>query len=90
VHPEDFGLRRTSVEELRGGDSTRNAEIALDVLENRETPVRDVVLANAAMGIYVSGKAKNLMEGVESARASLDSGSARRKLSDLVRLTKAA
>jgi anthranilate phosphoribosyltransferase len=90
VHPEDFGLRRTPVSELRGGDSQRNAEIALGVLDNQPGPVREVVLANAAMGIYVSGKSKNLMEAVRAARESLESGRARQKLTRLAELTRAA
>ena len=58
VVPEDFGLTRRNRNELQGGDAAQNARILRDVLENRGSEAqRDIVLLNAAAGIYVAGAA---------------------------------
>lgn len=91
VRPSDFGLREASLAELRGGDPQRNAAIIREVLENRRRDAaRDVILLNAAAGLYIGGKAASLGEGVELAGATIDSGAARRKLQELIDATNAA
>jgi anthranilate phosphoribosyltransferase len=84
VHPEDFGFMRSSLAALRGGDGRRNAEITLDVLNGKPSVVRDVVVANASLGVRVAGKAKNIREGTSLAMESIDSGKAMAKLQALI------
>ncbi|MEZ4766068.1 MAG: hypothetical protein R3C26_23640 [Calditrichia bacterium] len=50
-------------------------------------PRRDVVVMNAAAGIYVAGKADSLAAAADLARHSLDSGAALAKLEALGKLT---
>ena len=89
VVPEDFGLTRRKRSELRGGDSAENARILRNVLEDRCSEAqRDVVLLNAAAGIYVAGASQSIAEAMTLARASLSSGSALGKLELLVNLSK--
>ena len=45
------------------------------------------MLLNAAAAIYVSGSAADLAQGLEMARASIDSGAAAERLERLVRAT---
>ncbi len=80
---ESFGLSDAGGNGISGGTPAENAEIAMRVLEGETGPARDVVLANAALGIYVSGKAMNLEDASARARESLDS---RRALGILQRL----
>jgi anthranilate phosphoribosyltransferase len=87
VSAADFGLKDHPVEALRGGNSKENAEIALRVLHGEASPARDVVVANAAFGLYVAGKARDLMEGTVMAAESIDSGKALNKLKRLVEIT---
>ena len=47
-------------------------------------PLRDVVLLNSAAALLVAGRAANLYEGAELAARSIDSGTARRVLENLV------
>ncbi len=84
VRPEDFGLPRSVIAELRGGDRDENAQIIRDVLSGRDGPKRDIVLMNAAAALVVGGKARDLKEGVALAAHSIDSGAAQRKLAALV------
>jgi anthranilate phosphoribosyltransferase len=86
--PEDFGLPRRNRSEFQGGDTPQNARILRDVLENRGREAqRDIVLLNAAAGIYVAGAASSVAEGLTLARTSLRSGSALGKLEQLVELS---
>jgi anthranilate phosphoribosyltransferase len=85
VRPEDFGLPRASIHDLRGGDRAENAEIIRKVLAGEAGPRRDIVLMNAAAALVVGGKARDFKEGVTLAAESIDSGAAAAKLADLIR-----
>jgi anthranilate phosphoribosyltransferase len=87
VHPEEFGLPRASLDQLKGGDATTNARLLLSVLESERSPYRDVVLANAAAAFTLAGKAQNFADGVHRAAEVIDSGSARATLRALVDFT---
>ncbi len=83
--PEDLGLRSRSMVQVQGGDASENARILRDVLERKCLGApRDVVLLNAAAGVYVSGSTDSLQSGLEAARQSLDLGRALAKLEALV------
>lgn len=90
VRPEQFGLRPCGIEELHGGNPQESAAIVRAVLDGKKGPARDVVLLNSGAALYVSGVAASIAEGIGLAAESIDSGSARRKLAELVALTNAA
>jgi anthranilate phosphoribosyltransferase len=87
VCPEDFGLPRAHISDLRGGDRTENAQIIRRILDGEPGPRRDIVLMNAAAALVVGGKARDFKDGVALAAHSVDSGAAGRKLSTLVELS---
>ena len=89
VKPEDFGLSRATLEEVRGGDASQNSQIILEVLEGSEGPRRDVVLLNAAAALVASSRAGDFLEGVRLAADSIDTGRARAKLERLIQFTNA-
>ncbi|HEX2728989.1 MAG TPA: anthranilate phosphoribosyltransferase, partial [Rubrobacteraceae bacterium] len=65
ISPEDFGLRRHHPDSILGGDAHLNARILRDVLSGREDGApRDVILMNAGAAIFVSGRSKNLADGM--------------------------
>lgn len=76
IRPEEFGISRASLEELRGGDAQENARIARDVLGGRPSPKREVVALNAGCAIYVADQAASIHEGLAKAEAALESGRA--------------
>lgn len=51
LDPADLGIRRASIDDLRGGDAAHNAEIARRVFAGDAGPVRDIVLLNTAAGL---------------------------------------
>ncbi|HTY57344.1 MAG TPA: anthranilate phosphoribosyltransferase, partial [Bacteroidota bacterium] len=79
-----FGLSDHPGDSVLGGTPEENAQIALRVLGKQPGPHRDVVLANAAVGIYVAGRARDLAEGSARAAESIDSGRAMERLRHLV------
>jgi anthranilate phosphoribosyltransferase len=82
-----FGLPDRPGSSVVGGTPEENAQIALNVLEKQGGPHRDVVVANAAFGIYVAGRANDLAEGSAKAAESIDSGRAMQTLKRLVEYT---
>jgi anthranilate phosphoribosyltransferase len=87
ITPEQAGLRRASLKEIKGGDAQANSEIILGVLNGDLGPRRDVVLLNAAAALVASSRAADFSDGVVLAAASIDSGKARAKLQSLVEFT---
>ncbi len=87
IDPLDFGLSYCTLEDLKGGERRKNAEIAMSVLSGDHGPCRDVVLLNAAAAILVGGRAETMQAGVVLAAKSIDSGCAKKKLDLLVELT---
>jgi anthranilate phosphoribosyltransferase len=87
VMPEDFGLRRWPLIDLVGGDPIKNAEVTRRVLTGEPGGPLDVVLLNAGAAVYLSGRAASIGEGVEKARASVDSGAAHAKLAAFIDFT---
>ena len=88
VTPEDVGLESAPPESVKGGTPADNADILRSVLKGVKSPGRDVVLLNAAAGIYVSGLARSLKDAVYLARESIDSGCADEKLDQLVNFSR--
>lgn len=72
VKPEDFGIKRASLEDLKGGSVTENGRILLDILNGKAGPKRDIVVLNAAAAIYAADKAGSIKEGIAKANKSID------------------
>ncbi len=81
--PADFGVRQASLQELTGGDPSRNAYIARDVLSGVTGAARDIVLANAAAGLVAAGLSADLRSAMAAAAHSIDSGAASHRLDQL-------
>ncbi|MGH9769361.1 MAG: anthranilate phosphoribosyltransferase, partial [Blastocatellia bacterium] len=91
ITPEDFGLQRASLENLRGGSAEENAAIIRDVLEGkRKDEARDLVLINAAASLFITGTANSLDIAVEMAAHSIETGGALAKLHALQHLSQSA
>ncbi len=85
--PEEVGLRRASIDELKGGDAEYNAAALRQVLQGQEGAYRDIVVLNAGAALVVAGKAQDIIQGIELARQSIDSGAALAILKKLVELS---
>jgi anthranilate phosphoribosyltransferase len=87
VHPGDFGLRKSALASLVGGDARTNARILQAMLGGETGPVRDIVLLNAGAGLFVAGKAPTVKEGIAMAAEAVDSGRSAQALDALIQIT---
>jgi anthranilate phosphoribosyltransferase len=85
IVPEDVGLQRASLADLRGGNTPEEAAAQLkDILANTAGPRLDMVLLNAGAVLMAAGKAVDLQAGVKLARQVIESGAAMAKLDALL------
>lgn len=84
VTPEDAGLKRGRLEDLKGGDPAHNAAALRALLDGYHSPYRDVVLLNAAAALVVADRAEDLRTGVRLAAEAIDTGRAKATLDTLV------
>jgi anthranilate phosphoribosyltransferase len=84
ITPEEVGLERVKPEALRGGDAKDNAAALMNVLKGKKGPYRDVAILNAAAGLVVAARAKDLKQAVALATRSVDSGEAEGRLERLI------
>lgn len=88
ITPEQFGLGIYSKDELAGGDGAENAEITRQILSGKlHGAKRDIVLLNAALGLYIGGKAATIADGVKLAAEIIDSGKAYAKIEEFAKAT---
>ena len=53
VHPSDFGIRKSPLSAIAGGDAAVNASTIERLLDGEDGPVADIVALNAAAGLFV-------------------------------------
>lgn len=83
ITPEQFGLQRHDISELRGGEPKENAEIAKRILGGEKGAGRDAVLLNAGAALHIY-KEISIEEGIELAAKTIDSGAALKTLEKYV------
>ena len=86
-NPQELGFELCTPADLVGGGPAENAQIALEILDGKKGPKRDVVLLNAAIGISIGKSDLTLHECVQYAAELIDSGKAKQKLNDFVTMT---
>ena len=85
IQPEDFGLERSSLENLRGGSADENAAIVRAILSNElRDAALDLVLINAAAALYVAGKAGDFKDCIALTRSAVQDGRALQQLELLI------
>lgn len=82
IDASEYGLSPATKEEMDGGDAAYNAAIAERILAGESGAHRDLVLLNAGLRIWLAERAPSISEGIERARAAIDSGAARAKLDE--------
>jgi anthranilate phosphoribosyltransferase len=80
ISPEDFGIKKSTPEEIKGGSPEQNVKITLDILKGEKGTKRDITVLNSGAAIYVAGRAESLPDGIQKAKKSIDSGEALKRL----------
>ena len=84
VTPEDAGLSRATLDELKGGSAEENAAAIRAMLSGTPGPLRDIVVLNAGAALVVAGKVADLRAGAADAAAAIDDGNAKAALDKLI------
>lgn len=88
LDPEELGLKYCTLAELIGGDAEENAGITRSILNGTEQGAkRDIVVLNAALCLYLAGKAATIKSALPLAKDLIDSGAALNILEEFVRLS---
>ena len=90
IEPEELGVARCDAAELTGGSAEENAAAIREVFSGGDGGGRSAILLNAAGAIAAAGHAEDLREGLELARAAVDSGAAADRLEQLAAYSQAA
>lgn len=90
IMPAKEGVKNATLEQLKGGDAKTNAAHFKRMLTGEKGAYRDIVCLNAAAGLIIGGKAKNLKDGVGIAAETIDSGKAKAALEKLIQITNEA
>jgi anthranilate phosphoribosyltransferase len=90
ITPEEVGVTRAQLTDLRGGDPGYNAAALRAVLAGEKNAYRDIAALNAAAALVVAGKAGDLRTGFRLAEEALDSGRARATLENLIKISNQA
>lgn len=85
IVPEQFGMKRCTFEDVRGGSPQYNAQLIRDIFSGNERgPKRDMLLLNSAAAFLVADKVSSMEEGLVMAQETLGSGRATAKLNEII------
>ena len=88
IAPEDFGMQRATLADIKGGDVFENARIVRQVLQGGGGPKEDMVAMNAAAVFIAAGLSRDFPAGITLARECINSGKALGKLEALIEKSK--
>jgi anthranilate phosphoribosyltransferase len=88
IHPEDFGLPMASNRSLKVETPDQSRAMLMGVLENQAGPARDIVIFNAGAALYAANVTSSIQDGIAKARTAVESGAAKARLEELVKLSK--
>ena len=97
----EFGMKRGTLEDLRGGKAHENAKVVYRIMDGEESPIRDAVLLNVAAGLAAFGRhdgvgpthgslTDRMRIGIDIARETIDSGKAADLLKRWIEVSKTA
>lgn len=89
IYPEEFGLTRCALDEIRGGDAQENAKIVRAILSGKEAgPRREIVALNAGLALYAAGNTASIQDGIDLAMEILKSGKADVLVEEMIQVTR--
>lgn len=90
IEPEVFGMNKSPIEELVVADPAESLALIERVFAGEDCAARNAIALNAGAGIYVSGLAESLDDGIKKALTAIDNGKAKAALDAYVQATQEA
>jgi anthranilate phosphoribosyltransferase len=87
IHPEDFGMVMVSNRALKVETPEQSKAMLIGVLDNVPGAAKDIVILNAGVALYAANVVDSVKTGVQRARAAIESGAAKTKLTQLVEMS---
>lgn len=88
IDPAKFGIAGIDEGELKGGTAAENAVLANEILNGiGRKGLLEAVSLNAGALLYLTGKAKTLLEGHNTARKAILDGTALKKLEEIIKVS---
>jgi len=87
IEPEDAGVKRWTLDDLKGGEPAENAVALREVLNGAQNAFRDASIMTAGAALVVADKAPDLKTGTAMAGAAIDDGRAMNALEKLVQVS---
>src|SRR5512133_2940444 len=84
IHPEDVGMAMASTRAFKVETPEQSRAMLLGVLDNVAGPAKEIVVLNAGVALYAANVVTSIKEGIDKARAAIESGAAKAKLEALV------
>ncbi len=84
ITPEQFGLRRASLDSLAVDGAETSLTMMKAVLNNQTGAAKDIVVLNAGAAIYAANLVATLEAGVEKAQKMIENGAALEKFNRLI------
>ena len=85
INPTEFGLPLGDLNDIKADDADSSLKLIQQALDGKDGAAKNIIALNSGAAIYVSGMAKSLQAGINTALGILNGGSAHQKLDDFVR-----
>lgn len=85
INPIEFGLPLGDLNDIKADDADSSLKLIQQALDGKDGAAKNIIALNSGAAIYVSGMAKSLQAGINTALGILNGGSAHQKLDDFVR-----
>ena len=89
IDAAEFGIAHSTLADIRGGDATENLAIMNALFSGQTGAVRDIVTFNAGCALFVAKHVASVADGIDMARATIDSGAAASMLAQVVAVSSA-
>ena len=83
INPEDYGIKKSPLEAIKGGDAKFNAEKIVQLFDGKKSAYQDIVVLNSAFALLAADKVKNIEKGIELAKHAIENGIVKNQLKKL-------
>lgn len=76
IDPQEYGIARCEVSDLKGGDAAHNAKLLREVFNGKKGAIADTLMLNAAVALWLYGLHPSVKEALLHTKENLSNGAA--------------